>query len=291
MKPSGLTTTKSPFIEKAQRDKHLFIHQPYELYSKENHKTWEQLFQLLTPKWKKLACVRFLEGVHILKLEHAKIPSLEAINLELNRLTGFQAKAVSGYVPAPVFFDCLSKRLFPTTITIRDQKSLHYLPEPDIFHDIAGHVPMHTDPIFADLLQKFGQLTHLVKKQQANTETVMSNQCALARFFWFTIEFGLIKENNNLRVFGSGLLSSAKEIEHALFSPKVQRLPFNLKQVINQSFQTDSFQPILFFIDSFDHLLEEVDALETALLAGRLDSVNEGKLSIDLNEIWEKPLP
>ena len=288
----GLTTTKSPFIENAQKTGQMFIHQPYELYSEDNQRAWRELYSLLLPKWGRFANAKFLQGVQSLCLKPDRIPTLDEVNVFLSPLTGFKAKAVSGYVPTFLFFDSLKRREFPTTITIRDSKTLSYLPEPDIFHDIAGHVPMHTDKIFADVLVKFGSLAEVAAKRHAHLKNgpekmakVKSNIQALARFFWFTIEFGLMRENGQICVYGSGLLSSADEIEHAVMAPEVQRYPFQLEWAINQSFEIDRFQPLLFIIESFEHLYREVDRLEEWLLNGKLDNVSLGE-----PEVSEKDL-
>lgn len=280
----GLTTTKSPFIEHAQNEGQIFIHQPYELYNESNQDAWRKLYALLRPKWEKFANKNFMEGIRSLCLNPDRIPKLEEINAFLEPLTGFKAKAVSGYVPTFLFFDSLRRREFPTTITIRDSSNLRYLPEPDIFHDIAGHVPMHTDKTFADVLVKFGSLAEIAAKRHAHITNVeeklakiRSNIQALSRFFWFTIEFGLMREGDRICVYGSGLLSSADEIEHSIVSPNVQRYPFQLEWVINQSFEIDHFQSLLFVIDSFQHLYEEVNRLEEWLIEGKLDHVNPGE--------------
>ena len=258
------------------------------VYNENNQEAWRKLYTLLLPRWKKYANEKFLEGVEKLALNSDRIPQLEEINHYLEPLTEFQAKAVSGYVPTYLFFDCLRRREFPTTITIRDCQKLTYLPEPDIFHDIAGHVPMHTDPIFADVLVKIGSLANLAANRHLNLKTgkekmakIKSNIQALSRFFWFTIEFGLMWQCDRLCVYGSGILSSAGEIEYAIESPNVQRFPFQLEWVVNQSFEIDRFQPLLFVIDSFDHLYEEVNRLENWLLIGKLDHVAPGEPGVD----------
>lgn len=288
----GLTTTKAPFIENAQNRGQIFIHQPYELYNESNQDAWRKLYALLRPKWEKYANKKFMQGIHSLCLNPDRIPKLEEINMFLEPLTGFKAKAVSGYVPTYLFFDSLKQREFPTTITIRDRNNLNYLPEPDIFHDIAGHVPMHTDKTFADVLVKLGSLAHIAGQRHAhlghNEEIlakIRSNIQALSRFFWYTIEFGLMREDNHICVYGSGLLSSAGEIEHSVESPNVQRYPFQLEWVINQSFEIDHFQPLLFVIDSFEHLYREVSRLEKWLCEGRLDYVNPGEPKINTAEL------
>ena len=281
-----LTTTRAPFIEKAQRDGELYIHQPYELYSEANHAAWRRLFGRMEPLWRRYANDHFLQGVDALCLDPLRVPSLEAVNRFLCPLTGFRAKAVSGYVPAFEFFDCLRAREFPTTITIRDLNSLDYLPEPDIFHDIAGHVPMHTEQAFADTLVRFGDCAHTaaervgaIRDEEVRLRRVTSVFRALARFFWFTIEFGLMRGagGSGLKVYGSGLLSSRGEISHSIESPEVQRYPIQLEWVVNQSFEIDHYQPLLFIVDSFDHLFALVDELERWMRAGRLDNVAPGE--------------
>ncbi len=283
--PEGLTTTKAPFIERAQASGQLYIEQPYELYSEENQDTWRRLYQAILPKWEKYANDRFLEGVQKLMLRPDAIPRLDDINKQLAPLSGFHAKPVSGYVPAYLFFDCLRTRSFPTTITIRDGEHLDYLPEPDIFHDVAGHVPMHTDRRFSDVLVRFGEVarfaahraSRLTSDHDERVRKVESNIKAMARFFWFTIEFGLIRQGGQMKAYGSGLLSSLGELEHCIESPDVQRFPAQLEWMINQYFEIDHYQPLLFWIESFDQLFEMVDELELWLRKGRLDNVAPGE--------------
>ena len=282
--PAGLTTTKAPFIEQAQQQGQLYIHQPYELYSDANHEAWRQLYARMEGRWRQYANPRFLQGIDNLCLDPARIPRLEDVNRFLSPLTGFKAKAVSGYIPSFLFFDSLRNREFPTTITVRDLATLDYLPEPDIFHDIAGHVPMHTDRAFADTLVRFGDCAHTaaelvagIRDEPERIRRLTSIMKALARFFWFTIEFGLMKDGGKLKVYGSGLLSSWGEIEHSIESPEVQRYPVQLEWVINQYFEIDHYQPLLFWVDSFDHLFGRVDELERWMRQGKLDNVAGGE--------------
>ncbi|MCW5934200.1 MAG: phenylalanine 4-monooxygenase [Fimbriimonadia bacterium] len=285
----GLTTTKAPFIEEAVNKGQLYIHQPYELYSEENHEAWRCLFARMQDRWQKYANPHFLRGISNLCLDPDRVPRLEDVNKFLNPLTGFKAKPVSGYVPAFLFFDCLRNREFPTTITIRDSKTLDYLPEPDIFHDIAGHVPMHTDRAFADTLVRFGECAHTaaelvsqIPDEQEKVRRVASIIKAMARFFWFTIEFGLMKgsQPGELKVYGSGLLSSYGELEYCVESPDVQRYPIQLEWVINQGFEIDHYQPLLFIVDSFDHLFDLVGQLEQWMKDGKLNNVAPGEPGI-----------
>src|SRR5687767_3249925 len=281
---SGLTTTKAPFIEQAQEEGRLYIHQPYELYSEANHDAWRRLFSRMEDRWRRYANPRFIQGIDNLCLDAKRVPRLEDVNRFLSPLTGFQAKPVSGYVPSFLFFDCLRNRQFPTTITIRDGATLDYLPEPDIFHDIAGHVPMHTDRAFADTLVRFGDCAHTaaeivsgIRDEKERLRRITSIMKALARFFWFTIEFGLMRDRAALKVYGSGLLSSYGEIAHSIDSPDVQRYPIQLEWVVNQYFEIDHYQPLLFIVDSFDHLFELVGKLEQWMKDGKLDNVSPGE--------------
>lgn len=283
--PHGLTTTKSPFIENALSTGEVYIHQPYPLYSEENHKSWEQLYTRMQEPWKAHAHPRFLEGLKTLKLDANRVPRLEDVNKFLEPSTKFKARAVSGYVPSFVFFDCIAKREFPTTITIRDAATLDYLPEPDIFHDVAGHVPMHTDERFAQALVRFGECAYtaarrvaLISDEAERLRRLTSIFKAMSRFFWFTIEFGLVRgEGDSVKAYGSGLLSSYGELAHSCTSPAVQRFPFEMGWVVNQYFEIDHFQPLLFVIDSFDHLYKLTDELEQWMLAGKLDNVAPGE--------------
>lgn len=283
----GLTTTKAPFIENARRQGQLYIHQPYELYSGENHTAWRRLYSRMEERWQRYANEHFLKGIASLCMSPDRVPRLPEINQFLCPLTGFQAKAVSGYIPAFLFFDCLRRREFPTTITIRDVDHLDYLPEPDIFHDIAGHVPMHTDKAFAEALVRFGNCAHTavemvsdVSDEAEQVRRLTSMIKAMARFFWFTVEFGLMRSPQGLKVYGSGLLSSYGEIEHAIEAEEVQRYPIQLEWAINQSFEIDHYQPLLFIVDSFDHLFHLVGDLEQWMLQGKLYNVAPGEPEI-----------
>ena len=294
MQQPGLTTTKAPFIEQAQAAGQLYIHQPYELYSEENHRTWSRLLSRMRDRWAKYANPRFLEGLDILQLDGERVPRLEDINKFMAPRTGFRAKPVSGYVPAYLFFDCLKHREFPTTITVRDGATPDYLPEPDIFHDVAGHVPMHTDEAFAEALVRFGacaetaaELVHGIADEELRLRRLDSIVKALARFFWFTVEFGLMRgtKPNELKVYGSGLLSSYGEIAHCVESPDVQRYPIQLEWVINQYFEIDHYQPLLFVVDSFDHLFSLVGDLEQWMKDGKLNNVSGGEPEVNEQDL------
>jgi phenylalanine-4-hydroxylase len=210
----------------------------------------------------------------------------------LQPLTGFQAKAVSGYVPSYLFFDCLRRREFPTTITIRPADKMDYLPEPDIFHDVAGHVPMHTDRAFAQTLVRFGDcartavaMTAEVHDEKEKVRRLTSILRALSRFFWFTVEFGLMRGPKGVCAYGSGLLSSYGELEHAIDSDEVQRYPIQFEWIINQGAEIDHYQPLLFIVDSFDHRFELVDKLERWMREGKLYNVAPGLPEINEGDL------
>jgi phenylalanine-4-hydroxylase len=270
-------------VEEAHSRGELYIHQAYEQYSDENQDAWRKLYARMQPRWERYANDHFRRGVEALHLPADRIPRLSEINQRLQPLTGFQAKAVSGYVPGFLFFDCLRRREFPTTITIRPAERMDYLPEPDIFHDLAGHVPMHTSKAFADTLVRFGDCAHTAARMTADirdeaerARRLTSIIRALSRFFWFTVEFGLMRGRDGIRAYGSGLMSSYGELRHAIESDEVQRYPLQLEWVINQGAEIDHYQPLLFLVDSFDHLFDLVDKLEQWMLAGKLFHVAPG---------------
>lgn len=290
--PIGLTTNRAAFIEQARSRDQLYIHQPYELYSEENHESWRRLYDRIRPRWERHANEKFIEGVLNLALDPNAVPRLDDINRFLEPLSGFKARAVSGYVPAYIFFDCLRNREFPTTITIRAIDSLDYLPEPDIFHDVAGHVPMHTDRLFSDVLVRFGETAHTAAEMAAGfsdpKERVRRMESiirAMARFFWFTIEFGLMRRNGRIKVYGSGLLSSYGEIQHAVESQRVDRRPFDIEEVVHQPFEIDHYQPLLYVVESFDQLFEQVDLLERWMREGKLHDVAGGEPAVNEEDL------
>ena len=227
----------------------MYITQDYGKYTQENHEVWTLLYERRMPALRETACSAFLEGLDHIGLDARHVPNLADVNARLRPMTGWQACPVPGYIPARDFFLSLSERKFPTTITVRPKEQLDYLPEPDIFHDVFGHVPLHSHPVFADFLQHYGQIAYHTHNEQELTE--------LARLFWFTVEFGLIRENGRIKLFGSGLMSSHGEGPHAL-SDATEKRDFDLKAVVNTPFEIDHYQPLLYVIDSFDQLYDAV---------------------------------
>lgn len=240
----------------------MYISQRYEGYTEENQETWTRLYDQQMAFLSDQASNVYLSGAEAINLVREHIPYLEgpkSVNIFLEELTGWQSKAVPGYLPAKAFFACLSRREFPTTIAIRSKESIDYLPEPDIFHDIFGHVPLHADATFADFLQTYGKAA-LLTDDPMHTER-------LSRLFWFTVEFGLIREKGRVKLYGSGLLSSPGESKHALDSDDVERRPFDLVTVCDTPFEIDHYQPILYVLDSFDQLRDGMNEYAQKLIS------------------------
>jgi phenylalanine-4-hydroxylase len=220
--------------------------QNWSAYTAEDHEVWEILYSKRMRELESTASDVFLNGADIIGLSPKQIPDLNEVNRRLDARTGWNAVPVGGFLPAGEFFESLSRRKFPTTVTIRPKTGIDYVPEPDIFHDVFGHVPLHSDPMFADFLQRFGDIA-----TRENTEK-------MARLFWFTVEFGLIREKGRTKIYGSGLISSASDAANAL-GPKCDRRPFTLDAVMSQSFRIDELQNVLFELESFDQLFEAIE--------------------------------
>ena len=229
-----------------------FIEQSYDSYDEEAHAVWKLLYERRMDSLVHTGSKTFLDGLDGIGLDSARVPNLEQVNEMLASRTRWAAKGVGGFIPARQFFHCLSRRRFPTTLRVRPRAQLDYLPEPDIFHDVFGHVPLHADPVFADFLQRFGELAAAAKTDE---ETEM-----MARLFWFTVVFGLISENDSIKVYGSGLISSHGDAANAL-GPRCKRRKFTLDAVIGQPFEIDHFQDVLFVVDSFDELFAAVEEM------------------------------
>lgn len=236
----------------------MYIDQRYEGYTEENQQTWTTLYDRQMEFLAENASNVFLDGAAAINLRRDSIPVINEINTRLQPLTGWRSCPVPGYLPAKAFFGCLSRGEFPTTIVIRPADSLDYLPEPDIFHDIFGHVPLHADPVFAEFLKTYG-LAALKTDSDEQTEK-------LARLFWFTVEFGLIREDGKYKCYGSGLMSSPGESKHSLTSNEVDRRPFDLETVCNTTFEIDHYQPILYVLESFEQLRDAMNTYAERIL-------------------------
>ena len=229
-----------------------FIPQRYDGYTDEDHDVWRILFERRMTTLHDTGSRVFLDGADRIGLSSSRVPNLSDVNHRLSKRTGWAAVGVEGFIPAGSFFQCLASRRFPTTLKVRPRAQLDYLPEPDIFHDVFGHVPLHSDPVFADFLQRFGALAAAATTEKETTR--------MARLFWFTVEFGLIRERGEVKIYGSGLISSHGDAANAL-GDRCDRRPFELDAVLNQPFEIDHFQDVLFVIESFQQLFDAVETI------------------------------
>ena len=220
--------------------------QPYDRYTEVDQQTWGTLYARQIALLPQRACAEFLDGLQALQLSPDRIPTFVDLNERLAATTGWALVAVHGLIPDEVFFEHLSQRRFPVTWWLREPQQLDYLQEPDLFHDLFGHVPLLTNPVFADYLQAYGQGG--VKAAHLHALPM------LARLYWYTVEFGLIRTPQGLRIFGAGILSSRTESVACLDSPAPQRLPFDLQRIMRTQYNIDRFQDTYFVIDSFDQL-------------------------------------
>jgi phenylalanine-4-hydroxylase len=224
------------------------IDQGWESYTPAEHALWLTLYDRQAALLPERACAAFLSGLQALDLRGQGVPDFERINQRLAALTGWRVVAVPGLVPDDVFFEHLANRRFPAGRFIRRPEQIDYLQEPDVFHDVFGHVPMLTDPTFADYLQAYGeggrralglgQLTHL------------------ARLYWYTVEFGLTRDPEGLRIYGAGIVSSHSETRFSLDDPSPNRLGFELERVMRTAYRIDDFQQVYFVVPSLGALLE-----------------------------------
>ena len=227
-----------------------FIAQDWAAYTDEQHAVWSILYQRRMATLGETGSRVFLDGAAAIGIRPDSVPDLSEVNARLLERTGWSAVPVRGFIPAREFFACLARRRFPTTITVRPRQQLDYLPEPDIFHDVFGHVPLHADPVFADFLQRFGAVAAAAKSDEDVEK--------MARLFWFTVEFGLVREDGAVKVYGSGLISSAGDAANAL-GPACDRRPFSLDAVLAQPYEIDRLQDVLFVVESFDDLFAAVE--------------------------------
>jgi len=225
------------------------IEQPLEKYTTEDHALWRALFERQAGLLEGRACSEYLEGLHRLGVAAEGIPDFRRLNETLSRATGWKLVAVPGLVPDPVFFEHLAHRRFPTTWWIRKPEQMDYLQEPDVFHDLYGHVPLLMNPVFADYMQAYGLGGMKAER--------LGEIAHLARLYWYTVEFGLIRDESapgGMRIYGSGILSSKAESIYCLDSPAPNRVGFDLLRVMRTKYRIDTFQKTYFVIDGFEQL-------------------------------------
>jgi phenylalanine-4-hydroxylase len=223
------------------------LDQDYAAYTEAQQDRWRRLYRRQIELVPGRACDEYLRALRALPYEQG-IPRFEAVNAPLAAATRWQLVAVPGLVPDLVFFDHLANRRFPVTWWIREEHEFAYIVEPDVFHDFFGHVPMLFDPVFADYMQAYG-------RGGVKAEGLGALQW-LARLYWYTVEFGLIRTPQGLRNYGAGILSSPGEVDYAVASPKPRRVLFDLLRIMRSRYRIDAYQETYFVIDSFQQLFD-----------------------------------
>jgi phenylalanine-4-hydroxylase len=232
------------------------IQQDVAAYTPEQHAIWSELVLRRLPQLEQYASEVYLNGFHQIGLQPECLPDLAAVSSRLEPVTGWNSTPVSGFLPADAFFAMLSARLFPTTTWIRSRNAMEYTPEPDIFHDVFGHVPMHAHPVFADFLQHYGKVCAAL--------TSPEDLERMGRLFWFTVEFGVVREHGKVKVYGSGLISSHGECTHVVNGGAEIR-DFNLDAVLNTKVNVSEMQPVLYAIESYEQIYEATREAESRL--------------------------
>ena len=238
------------------------IPQGWDAYTAQEHATWDKLFARQRAMLPGRASQEFLKGLDVLQLSKPGIPDFAELNERLMAATGWQVVAVPGLVPDDVFFDHLANRRFVSGNFIRRPDQLDYLQEPDIFHDVFGHVPMLADKTFGDYMAAYGRGGKRALKLGALEK--------LARLYWYTVEFGLVQEAEGLRIYGAGIVSSSGESEFALDSDSPNRIGFDLERVMRTKYRIDDYQQNYFVIDSFEGLLNVTEQTDFAPIYERL---------------------
>ena len=232
----------------------MVTHEQWENFTQTDHNTWKLLFERQSLLLQKRATEEIKSGLEELEICNNQIPKFSALNSILERKTGFTIVPVKGLFPDDLFFKFLSERKFPSTCFIRKPNELDYLEEPDIFHDVFGHVPLLVNPIFADFIELFGR-----KGLEAHHTGMLKFAATL---YWFTVEFGLIQSSNGLRIYGAGIISSKGESIYCLDSEVPASIKFNALRVMKTKYHIDSFQKTYFVIQSFQELFDALRNLD-----------------------------
>ena len=229
------------------------VEQPWASYSSADHAVWAQLFERQQQVLVGRASDEFLTAQRAMQMTPDRIPKFDDLNRVLRAHTGWELIGVEGLLPELTFFDHLANRRFPVTWWIRKPEQIDYLSEPDLFHDLFGHVPLLMNPVFADYMEAYGRGG--VKAHAIDPEALVH----LTRLYWYTVEFGLIKQADGLRIYGSGIVSSKSESIHSLESPAPNRIGFDLERVMRTRYRIDTFQKTYFVIDSFEQLMRATE--------------------------------
>ena len=248
------------------------IPQDWDRYTPAEHAMWDRLFDRQAAMLPSRVVPEFIEGLDILRMTRAGIPDFRDLSDRLMNVTGWQVVAVPGLVPDEIFFEHLANRRFIAGRFIRTPDQIDYLQEPDVFHDVFGHVPLLANPVFADYMQAYGKGGMRAAKQGAIDH--------LARLYWYTVEFGLIRQNGGLKLYGAGIVSSYGESRYALDDPSPNRLGFDLKRVMRTKYRIDDYQQSYFVIDSFEDLLRQTVETDFGPLYAAL--TDEADIGIDM---------
>ncbi len=241
------------------------VPQHWDELTAEDHWVWDTLFARQQTLLHDRAVKEFEESLEVLHLSRPGIPNFAELNEKLNARTGWTVVAVPGLVPDDVFFEHLRNRRFPAGNFIRRKNQLDYLEEPDVFHDVFGHVPLLAQPAVADFMQELGFLGEQAME--------IDQLHRVARLYWYTVEFGLARERNRIKIYGAGILSSFGESHYSLESAKPHRLAFDLKRVLRTRYRTDAFQQSYFVIDRFEDALKLVRENDFKSLCAELDGL------------------
>jgi len=226
------------------------VEQPWDTYTATDHQVWGELFRRQRKLLVGRACSAFLQAQEIMQMSDAAIPRFSDLNALLSKTTGWQIIGVQGLLPELDFFDHLANRRFPVTWWIRRPEQMDYLAEPDLFHDLFGHAPLLMNPVFADYMAAYGRGG--VKAHGVGSEALVN----LTRLYWYTVEFGLIREAEGLRIYGAGILSSKSESIHCLEGAAPNRIGFDLLRIMRTRYRIDTFQKTYFVIDDFEQLFD-----------------------------------
>jgi phenylalanine-4-hydroxylase len=263
------TGTRPPRGDYATAHADYTCEQGWERYTAEEHALYQRLYERQAGQLQGLACEEFIAAVQHLGEPH-EIPRFDRLSERLKRATGWEVVAVPGLIPEEAFFALLAQRRFPVTGWLRKPEEFDYVVEPDVFHDLFGHVPLLFNPVFADYMQAYGAGGLKASRLQA---------CEyLARLYWYTVEFGLIATPQGLRAYGAGILSSAGELRHSVLSPQPQRLGFDVERIMRTRYRIDSFQATYFVITGFEQLFaatapDFTPLYERVAQAGELDAL------------------
>lgn len=233
------------------------LRQEYEAYSEEDFSVWKILFERQMPNLPKAASKAYLEGVAQVKFSADKIANFEELNQVLVKSTGWEVHVVPGLIDDDLFFGLLNNRRFPSSTWLRTMEQLDYLEEPDMFHDAFAHMPLLTNQPYVDFLEN---LSGIALKHIDNPWAIQ----LLSRIYWFTIEFGLIREDGELKIYGAGILSSAGETKFSL-SNEPAHLAYDVRKILNQEYWKDRFQDKYFVIESYEQLYESLPEIEEVL--------------------------